>query len=64
MMDSPALFVVEGCEEGIVDCGADLDDWTAYVFLETLFIAQFFGEGGAGDEDDGLAEDLDLKDFA
>lgn len=63
-MNSPALFVVEGCEEGVVDCGADLDDGTAYVFLKALLIADLFGEGGAGNEDDGLAEDLDLEDLA
>lgn len=62
-MDSPALFVMEGREEGVVNCGADLDDGTAYVFLEALFITEFFGEGGTGDEDDGLAQDLDLEDF-
>ena len=43
---------------------SDLDNGSANVFSETLLVAELSGEGGAGDEDDGVAKDFYLEDFA
>ena len=40
---------------------SDLDDGSADEFAESLFVADFFAEGDASDEDDLLAEDGDLE---
>jgi hypothetical protein len=43
---------------------ADCDDRTGDAFAEAGFIANFFQQGGSGNEDDVMAENADFEDGA
>ena len=64
MGNPPALFVVEGCEKGVVDCLSDLDDWTADVLAEACLVAELLCESRTRDEHDRVPEHIDLEYFS
>lgn len=62
---APALFfVVEGCEETVVNSRADLDNGSCNTFPEASLVADFFDISVVGDEDDLVAEDVNTEDGA
>lgn len=64
MVDAPAGLIVERRKKRIVHGIADLNDGPTNKFAETLLVAEFLAQRGAGNKDNLLAQHGDLEDLA
>ena len=64
MRNAPAWLMLERGEECVVDGVSDLDDGAANIFAEAFLVTNLLRKCSGSDEDDRLAQDLYLEDFA
>lgn len=61
MGDTPALLVVVCCEQTVVHGISDFDYWSCNTLAEPGLVANLFQQSDTADEDDLMAESIDLE---
>lgn len=64
MGDTPALLGVVCCEQTVVHGISDFDYWSSHTLAESGLIANLFQQSDTTDEDDLMAESIDLENGA
>lgn len=64
MGNSPARLVIVGSKQTVVHRISDCDDRAGYALAEALLVADFLEDSDVADENDLVAEGIDLEDGA